>query len=386
MKSQSYLATISPRLRRGLVYVALAIVSPLSVAAVYVPEDDSEILLRIPADAAQARNAASRELPLGHAVTMAKWFIQRSRATGDPRLLGYAQATLAPWWSQQDPPDEVLLLRATIHQSGHDFASALSDLDALLQRRPDDAQAWLTRATVLRVTGRYAEARESCSELAVHAQPFISELCSSAVLGLSGNLDDSRARLERLGTGLAAQPRAVVAWYLAERADMAVRAGDDHVAAETFARVREEFPKDMGLLAAHADWLLARERDADVLEIIPADIAAETLLMRRAVALLRLDDPAFSGLNRQVEDYFQAARLRQDQGHLREEAMYRMAFGDWQAALPLAQQNWVAQREPDDARLLLEAANHAGDGQAVNAVCFWIAQAGLEDVRITSCR
>ena len=32
-----------------------------------------------------------------------------------------------------------------------EFDSALRDLDIVLSRRPDDAQAWLTRATILRV-------------------------------------------------------------------------------------------------------------------------------------------------------------------------------------------------------------------------------------------
>src|SRR5205823_8415508 len=86
--------------------------------------------------------------------------------TGDPRFFGQAQAALAPWWKQPDPPPQALLLRATLKQSTHDFMGALTDLDRVLAANPRDGQALLTRATVLTVQGRYAEARADCARIA----------------------------------------------------------------------------------------------------------------------------------------------------------------------------------------------------------------------------
>ncbi|MBA3460616.1 MAG: hypothetical protein H0T46_11675 [Deltaproteobacteria bacterium] len=55
--------------------------------------------------------------------------------TGERRRrvpIGRAQATLGRWWKLAVPPDDVLLLRATIEQSLHDFSAARADLTAFI--------------------------------------------------------------------------------------------------------------------------------------------------------------------------------------------------------------------------------------------------------------
>src|SRR4029450_5845869 len=105
----------------------------------------------------------------------------------DPRFFGQAQAALAPWWSSADPPAPALLLRATLKQSTHDFAGALSDLDRLSAMRPNDGQALLTRATVLTVQGRYREARADCARIARLTLPLIAIVCDVAPASVSGD-------------------------------------------------------------------------------------------------------------------------------------------------------------------------------------------------------
>jgi hypothetical protein len=51
-------------------------------------------------------------------------------------------------------------------------------------------------------------------------------------------------------------------------------------------------------------------------------------------------------------------------------------------ALRLAQRNWSVQREPSDARLLLEAAAKAGDPSAAAPARQWLAESKLQDQRI----
>ena len=63
---------------------------------------------------------------------------------------------------QPAPPEPVLVLRATLRQSTHQFPAALADLDQAVKRNSDDVQAWLTRATVQTVTGDFGAARASC--------------------------------------------------------------------------------------------------------------------------------------------------------------------------------------------------------------------------------
>ena len=156
--------------RRCLRIAPLAGVS----AAPFVPDDDAVCSSGCPRRATRRSprlkklrraRARTRRTISRVATRIARRAIDAARATGDPRYLGQAQAALAPWWSAADAPAPALLLRATIKQSQHDFDGALADLDRLLDRASDDAQARLTRATVRGVVGRHADARPTATAL-----------------------------------------------------------------------------------------------------------------------------------------------------------------------------------------------------------------------------
>ena len=120
------------------------------------------MLAELPAGARHS-SGATRDLTrsrLDIALPLAQFYLSRARATGDLRFLGYAEAILAPWRAAGSRcPCQVLVLHATILQSRHAFMPALAELDrGATAADPDNAQAWLTRATVLRVLGRYDEA------------------------------------------------------------------------------------------------------------------------------------------------------------------------------------------------------------------------------------
>ncbi len=370
-----------PRLMRGLFFVALLSVTAIQ-AAPYRPTSDAEILTRLPQRSAAPRPQQGHALSEEQAARLARIFIERARSNGDPRELGYAQGVLAPWWQAEEPPDAIRLLRATLKQSRHDFNGALVDLQQLLERRPDDAQAWLTQATVLRVLGRYQEAADACAALQGRAAAFVAALCSAAVHGLSGGLQTAAAQLDELRPQLAAQSAGVAAWYYAERVEMAERSGNQALTAELYKAALAAYPGDQGLLASYADWLLDRGRAAEVLQLISADEPADALLLRRALALHAVDDPQFDLLNTRVLDTFAAGHRRGEALHLREEARYRLALGDDAEALKLATANWAIQHEPWDARLLLRAAQAAGQPAVAEVVRQWQAATGFEDVRL----
>jgi tetratricopeptide (TPR) repeat protein len=96
-------------------------------------------------------------LPL--ALQIAQRAIEIARRDSDPRYLGYAQAALKPWHGTIATPASVRLFDAILLQSNHRFDEALSLLDQVLIENPDNAQAWLTRASILQVQARYAQAR-----------------------------------------------------------------------------------------------------------------------------------------------------------------------------------------------------------------------------------
>ncbi len=381
------LSPFNPRLVRGYFLVVATLcctLPPAAAAAPYRPADDDVVLERLP-DRPPVPPAGRAGLPPEVAAGLAQAYIQRARNSGDPRQLGYAQGLLQAWWKTAAAavPDPVLLLRATLKQARHDFGGALEDLDGLLARSPDHAQGWLTRATVLRVQGRYPEALDACRKLQGLAEPFVERLCTAAIRGLHGEREVAARTLFELADAVNRQPANIAAWYYAERADLEVRAGRLQQAGLLYQHALQAHPGDLDLRAAHADLLLDREQAPAVLALIGPDVSADSLRLRRALALHALKDPRFEAEDAYLRDGFAAAHRRGEALHLREEARYALATGDDpQAALALAQGNWQVQREPADARLLIQAADAAGRPQAAAEVRAWLAESRLQDVRL----
>ncbi|MEO7387367.1 MAG: hypothetical protein ABIX37_10560, partial [Gammaproteobacteria bacterium] len=89
--------------------------------------------------------AAPQDLSV--AAALALTYLKLHRQGGDPRLLGYAEAALGPWWDMAAPPLPAALLRAQLHQTLHEFSTAEAELQELVRRAPESAQAWLQIAT-----------------------------------------------------------------------------------------------------------------------------------------------------------------------------------------------------------------------------------------------
>src|SRR5580704_18110762 len=142
----------------------LVLLSTVAHSEPFEPQDGGQVLETLRATAFDPIDREIRELrarlaanpaDASLACQLARRCIDRSRNDADPRYLGRAQAALGPWWDAPKPPVDVLVLRATIKQSQHEFTNALADLDLAVKLQPHDAQAWLTRTTVLTVMGDY---------------------------------------------------------------------------------------------------------------------------------------------------------------------------------------------------------------------------------------
>lgn len=381
-------------LARGLA-LWLAGVATVLNAAPFTPASDSEVVERLPArldSAARAQRAAllraPNQLPL--ALATARAAIDRARRHGDPRELGVAQAALSPWWAQPDPPPAVRLMRATVRQSQHQFDAALADLAAAAYDRDDTtlavrAQATLTRMAVLQVTGRLDEAATACNDL---AGPRFAPLgagvvvtaraCAAELRSLRGQAPAASADLAALARQAPADP-----WLALVRAELAERLGDDAVAEANYRRAAAS-EGDLYAVAAYADWLLDRNRAADVLALLSrADTEADALLLRRALALKRLNDPRAVADTGVLKARFEAARLRGEAYHQREEARVALELeGDAARALELARINWAHQKEPADAVLLWRAARTAGRSSLAVDELQALRSAGWVDVRL----
>jgi len=69
--------------------------------------------------------------------------------------------------------------------------------------------------------------------------------------------------------------------------------------------------------------------------------------------------------------------------HQQEEARFRLEVNnDASNALVLAQENWKVQKEPRDARILLESALAARDPAGAAAAVQWLKESRIEDKRL----
>jgi len=370
----------------SLMVVAVAGVHSIpATARPYVPANDTQVLAELPAGARHAEVSARRvaRARLDVALPLAQFYINQSRASGDLRFLGYAEAVLVSWVDAPTPDPAVLVLQATIQQSRHEFEPALMTLDRAIAARRDSPQAWLTRATVLRVMGRYAEAEQACLEFARLADPAVGAICRQGVLALHGNLAAAYDTL--LHQPAAGMGNAENAWRDSELGEMAVRLGNDSDAERWFQRVLALSSHDFYVRAAYADLLLRQHRPAEVLVLLKGQDSIEPLLLRIAIAQRQLRAPELAHSRTLLAAAFATETLRGEAVHRREQARYLLEVtAQPQQALEVALRNWQVQREPDDALVVIDAARAAGTPQRAAAVRDFLRAQGLRDARLVN--
>ena len=379
-----------PRGIHAVVGAVLLGIAGFTAAMPFVPANDNTILERLPyraGDPAQrelrqlneALRASPNDVPL--ASDIARRYIEQGRATSDPRYFGYARATLGAWWNDADAPTEILVLRATLHQNQHRFDLALADLNRVLSREPKHGQARLTKAVVLQVRGQLDAAERECRALARIAGAIVTATCVAAVQSLNGQLETAYQRLSLALKQLPDPTPALQGWVRSHLADMAARLGDTKGAERHFLAALKATPDDAFLLGAYADLLLDLRRAKEAVTLLRGRERADGLLLRLALAQRASGDPVWKSSRDALAARFAAAQLRNDRVHLREEARFKLYLLDRPAAaLELALENWAIQKEPADARLVLEAARAAEQPRLAKDVAAWIAMGRLEDV------
>jgi tetratricopeptide (TPR) repeat protein len=380
-------SSIKPYAKAAGLLLVHALAMP-ATATPYTPANSAQVVERLPMrndpqqrEFKRLRDAlAASPGNLQLATELAKRYIEASRRESDPRYLGYAQVALSSWWNVPHPPAEVRVLRATILQSTHQFPQALAELNKVLETDRGNAQAWLTRATILQVLGEYEQAKTSCAKLYPLAPQLVTIACLASVASLSGQADKG---YDLLNTALRRNGDAesnLKVWALTLLAEIAARQ-DWHARAEAhFREALSLAPGDSYLLAAYADFLLDRNRAADVAALLKNSNRGDALLLRHAIAMKQLGSPDAIALIETLRARFSAAMLRGDTLHQREQARFELELtGDSKTALALARRNWEVQREPADARVLFEAALANNDKAAARPALAWMKQSGVQD-------
>jgi len=370
--------------------IALLCLCSGAIAAPYVPKRDDVVLARLPAGARQPQVQALRQqladqpANLDAALRLSRAWIDAGRREGDPRFFSYAQATLSPWVQQPEAPAEALVLMATSLQSLHRFDEAQTLLTRALQADPGNAQAWLTKATLLQVRGNFAQAVAACANLIEIADPHVALACVASARSMSGALGESYRALSKL---TAPDPNAddpqVRSWLLGQLGEMAVRLGDTDAAQEHFLAALAADPQDNYVKGELSDLYLRQARYDEVLSLLKDSEGNDALLLRLAIA--DHDSGTARGKwARMYQERLDAALRAGDMTHSREHARFLLEVrGDTAAALQMAERNWQVQREPADIRIYWNAARESGKS-AREAIDHWVEENRYQDVTLQS--
>lgn len=310
--------------------------------------------------------------------------ITRARTAGDPRHLGYAMALLEPW-PDTAMTDRLRVLRATLNQSLHRFDQARADLDTVRSLSAGGQpylQATLTLANMELVRGRYGAARDACNDLATRYPGLLAQHCLARVDARTGK---AATAYQRLASALLQRPPEdprLRAWVEGTLGDMAAQQG--LVTAVThWQTVLQLTPDDLYVRAQLADWQLAAGQPAAAVALTNGYDSVDPLAIRRVIALQAGGQPdAARSLTRRLRERFDEALWRGSDLHRRDYARFLLDIdnrpGD---ALDYAVANWRDQREAADTRLLLRAAQRAGDEEAIRQVRQWLASVNQSDRR-----
>jgi hypothetical protein len=378
-------------LRGLLLLAALLWLAGSSARAVpFTPLHDDEVLEELPSSllgpTRELRAALAREPGnVERAAALATHYIELGRAESDPRYFGWAEGAIAPWLALAEPPTAVLMLRATLRQSRHEFAAAQQDLARVLARDPRNAEAWLTASAVLLVQGAAAAAERACLPLLRLGEPLAATVCLADAGSMRGQGERSLALLEGALRNTEDAPPALRLFALTSLAELAARLGHDERAEQAFEDALALGRRDAYLLAARGDYLLDRGRPAEVVSLLADETRADGLLLRLVLAEQQLGAEPLAEHAAMLRARFRAGRARGLSVHQGEEARFALRIeGDAAAALALAKGNFALQREPRDARVLLEAALAAEDRAAACPALDWIAANHVEDVRLAA--
>jgi Tfp pilus assembly protein PilF len=358
------------------------------VAAPRTPTADSQVLEKLPVRAADktarelaALRAALAKSPANTALAteLAQAYFDLALALGDPRYVGYAEAVVARFSSPLPAP--LLSLRAVLRQYRHDFAGALKDFGAALALDPDFASAHAWRGAIFLVEADYDLAQKECNALQKLGRTALAGACLGLLQAYSGHMEAAYQTLQQ--TLLRSTDSNNRLWLLTRLGEVAAWRGHDATAQSHYREALSLGQDDVYLLAAWSDFLLDADQPAEVVKLLTAWESADSLLLRLAEAESKLQRPEAERHQKMLFDRYAAARARGDTTHRAEEARFMLRLRkDPATALQLAQANYAVQREPRDARVLLEASIAAKDRASAQPVHDWLRSSGFEDARL----
>lgn len=357
-------------------------------AAPRTPELASEVLTQLPVKAndPQTRQIRQHQSTLRQSPTdvqtisdLAQLYFDIALEIGDPRYVGYAEALVMRYPNALPP--ELLFVRGLLRQYRHAFSQAIEDFGLALAAKPDLTEAHAWRAAIFLVQADYAKAKTECAALGRLSANTLQAGCLGLALAYNGNLAKGYVELEQ-GLAQSTNPSNRL-WLFTRLAEVAHWQGNLALAEKNYRNALGLGLKDAYLLAAWSDFLLDQKRPKEVIQLLLPMQASDPLLLRLALAYQQLAAPETQAISKKLEERFNATRFRGDSTHLAEEARFQLVLAkNPSSALKLAQANYAVQKEPRDAKILLEAAQAAKIPEGASAVKQWLKESGFEGFHI----
>lgn len=329
---------------------------------------------------AEVNQAATKdprnELP---ATRLAQRYFDLALERGDPRYVGYADAVIRPFATTDSAP--LWAVRGQLQQYRHGFVPALASFAAALKADPQFAAAHAWRGAIFLVQADYPAALRECEALQSLQRLALAGGCLGLHSAYTGHLKAALAHLQQALS--ATQDPGNRLWILTRMAEVLAWQGQPAAAEQAYRQALALGLDDGYLLAAWTDFLLDQKRPAEVVKALEKWESSDGLLLRVALAETQLASPKAAAHTQALADRFAAARQRQDTTHRAEEARFLLVLKrDTAQALEIAAANYQVQREPRDARILLEAAVAARDARAAQPVRDWLQSSGFEDAHL----
>jgi len=205
-------------------------------------------------------------------------------------------------------------------------------------------------------------------------------VCEAQVDGLNGQSDKAIATMKTLSSSINSLDAGQQAWFYLAWGDLALRRGQIADAEKYYRRLDMSSP---AALSSLSDVLLLQKRYAEVQKLLVNSQQHDGLLLRLAIAEKALKTPQAQALAQTLHQRFSALRLRGENSHLREEALFSFYVQeDASKALVLARANWQQQREPQDAEIYGLVAQKTQSTADINILKTWLKQTGLQDVNL----
>ncbi|MEW8436271.1 MAG: hypothetical protein AB2629_19825 [Candidatus Thiodiazotropha sp.] len=365
-----------------------ACTSGVNAAIPYVPISPNTIVSKLPQTITdggtklQAENnntTKARNQALEHIA-----YAQRS---GDARYFGYALGILKRWQHGDTLPDELLVPMAMAQQALHRFDAALDTLKPHLNRHPEDAQAWLIRAGIEQVQGRYAAARRSCEQLLGRSTTLVEISCAAWTERYTANAQMAYQALRSAVRHATTTDDSVLNWSLILLAELAEINADYDYAEQVLRWVIERAGDDIRPLTALADLQLRRGHTQALLAMIEPDHPSPALRMRRMLALIQQGTLSSDQQLAWLRQHFDAGNRRERPLHQRDAAIANLyLFNEPHKAFEQALGNWQQQREFADVEILLSTALAIGDRTRIQDALAWLDEIQFTDPRINPLR